>query len=488
MANERLYQFPSKASPTPADIIFCGNAADAFNEVNITIAALIAAYPNLFSIGNLTLDANTYIYSNNSSVIGTGTITALGVSLLAGATTTAMQTTLGLLIGTNVPGIDVSGNVSANNFLSSLALVTTAAGTTTLTAASAYNQFFTGSTTQTVLMPVVTTLPKVGFSFYLVNNSSGNVTVQSSGGNNIQVMAAGTSALLTCILLTGTTAASWNCEYAFNGGSGSGTVNSGTQYNLAYYATSGVAVSGLTNAGAAGFGLLSGSPPTWSTGKPITQVIRTIFTAGGTWTIASGCQYVFVQEVGGGGGSGGAASTTGQGATSGGGGGGGYNEAWFTAAAAGASQTITIGAAGTAGTSSTSGGNGGQTSFGALLTANGGSLSPNGTSSTGNVSGGGAGGATSTGAGIFAINGQTGSNGMNFTATSSFYLPGSGGNSQLGFGGLGQAQLGNTATPGNVGTGYGAGASGAGISGTAGAVAGATGTAGVMIITEYVSV
>lgn len=142
---------------------------------------------------------------------------------------------------------DANKNFSANNFLSGYATTATAASTTTLTVSSAYAQFFTGSTTQTVLLPVTSTLV-TGFPFYIVNNSSGNVTIQSSGGNNIQVMAAGTTAYLTCILTTGTTAASWNCEYSFNGGSGSGTVNSSTANNLAYYGSTGTAVSGLATA------------------------------------------------------------------------------------------------------------------------------------------------------------------------------------------------------------------------------------------------
>lgn len=88
------------------------------------------------------------------------------------------------------------------------ATTATAAGTTTLTAASARNQTFTGTTTQTVVLPVVSTLI-AGHSFRIVNNSTGNVTVQSSGANTILVLAPGTEVEFICILITGTTAASW---------------------------------------------------------------------------------------------------------------------------------------------------------------------------------------------------------------------------------------------------------------------------------------
>lgn len=182
MANERLYQFPSKPTPVPADIVYVGDSANAFNEVNCTIAQIIAAYPNLSGIAGLTLSANTYAYVNGSSIFSVGTITPLSVTSLAtfGFTSTA-----------------------------------TAAATTTLTATSNQQQFFTGSTTQTVVLPVTSTL-SLGQSYYIVNNSSGNVTVQSSGGNTVQVMGAGTNMLITVILTSGTSAASWNVDYNFN--------------------------------------------------------------------------------------------------------------------------------------------------------------------------------------------------------------------------------------------------------------------------------
>lgn len=104
------------------------------------------------------------------------------------------------------------------NVINGFTSTATAAGTTVLTATSTGIQEFTGSTTQTVTMPVVSTLPRTGVQYYIVNNSSGVVTVNSSGGNAIQVMAADTSLLLTCILNTGTTAASWNGTYFADSG------------------------------------------------------------------------------------------------------------------------------------------------------------------------------------------------------------------------------------------------------------------------------
>lgn len=107
---------------------------------------------------------------------------------------------------------DASSNITANNILGGYTTTATAAGTTTLTVASALQQFFTGSTTQTVVLPVTSTLV-LGQTYRIVNSSTGAVTVQSSGANTIVVLPAGTEITITCILLSGTSAASWQFTY-----------------------------------------------------------------------------------------------------------------------------------------------------------------------------------------------------------------------------------------------------------------------------------
>lgn len=87
----------------------------------------------------------------------------------------------------------------------------TTAGTTTLTKDSNAIQYFTGSSSQTVILPVTTTL-STGYQFQIVNLSTGNVTVQSSGANTIVVVAGNSSSVFTCILASGTTAASWSAS------------------------------------------------------------------------------------------------------------------------------------------------------------------------------------------------------------------------------------------------------------------------------------
>ena len=104
----------------------------------------------------------------------------------------------------------------------------TAAGTTTLTVSSTYQQFFTGSTTQTIVLPVVSTLV-TGLGYFIQNNSSGVLTVQSSGLNTITTVAAGVAVLCTCISTSGTSAASWNSDiYGLNTANALPVANGGT--------------------------------------------------------------------------------------------------------------------------------------------------------------------------------------------------------------------------------------------------------------------
>lgn len=125
-------------------------------------------------------------------------------------------------------GWDANLNLSASNLLGGFTTTASAGGTTVLTVLSTYNQEITGILTEIVQMPVVTTLA-LGHPFKIINNSSGAVTVNSSGGNAILVMAANTTAFLTCVAITGTTATSWNASYVFDNGAGvlsiTGTAN-----------------------------------------------------------------------------------------------------------------------------------------------------------------------------------------------------------------------------------------------------------------------
>ncbi len=87
----------------------------------------------------------------------------------------------------------------------------TAAGTTTLTVASYPSQVFTGTTTQTVVLPNATTL-RNGWQVDIHNQSTGNVTVQTNGAALLQIVAAG----MDCTFMvqdTSTSAGTWDVNY-----------------------------------------------------------------------------------------------------------------------------------------------------------------------------------------------------------------------------------------------------------------------------------
>jgi hypothetical protein len=106
-----------------------------------------------------------------------------------------------------IPVVSVDPTVTAG-----YTTTATAAGTTVLTAASTSTQFFTGVTTQTITLPVASTMV-LGEAFIIHNNSTGALTVNSSGANLVVTIPAGNTYLVTCILTSGTTAASWDADF-----------------------------------------------------------------------------------------------------------------------------------------------------------------------------------------------------------------------------------------------------------------------------------
>lgn len=108
----------------------------------------------------------------------------------------------------------------------SYAATVTSGGTTTLTSNSNITQNFTGTNTQTIVLPAVSTL-QLGWMYEVLNNSTQNITVNSSGGNTVAVLQPGFSGVFKAISNTGTTAASWDYQYSgfdYVTGSGSSVV------------------------------------------------------------------------------------------------------------------------------------------------------------------------------------------------------------------------------------------------------------------------
>ena len=106
---------------------------------------------------------------------------------------------------------DANANLTVNAVLAGFTTTVTAAGTTTLTIASTPIQEFTGTLTQTVVLP--TTSISAGQQFMIINNSTGAVAVQSSSLAALHTIAPNTEAVFTALVATPTTAAHWEDSF-----------------------------------------------------------------------------------------------------------------------------------------------------------------------------------------------------------------------------------------------------------------------------------
>jgi len=278
---------------------------------------------------------------SGGTITSSGTI-ALSVPVTVGNGGTGSTSVVSSPTATSWAGWDANVNFSANAFIPGFTTTATGATTTTLTIAATQIQIWTGSTTQTVKLP--TTGVAAGAQYFFVNNSTGIVTVQSSGGNTIKAMASSSFAIFTSLKAIPTAAADWNVSYSVNN-AGAGTVTS-----VAMASANGLSFSGGPIIGSGTF------TPTMTA-----PTIQKFTSSSGTYTTPSSPSplYIEVEMVGGGGGgsgsstfaanNGGAGSAGGNStfgsslltANGGGGGGNGGNEG-----SAGGSYTISSPATG----------------------------------------------------------------------------------------------------------------------------------------------
>jgi hypothetical protein len=145
-----------------------------------------------------------YTIVNSSS--GAVTVQSSGANTIV-VMAAGTAATFTALVDTPTTAANWANGYYANYFLPSTTSTVTAAGTTTLTIAATQVQVFTGSTTQTVKLP--TTSVTAGTEYRIINNSTGSVTVQSSGANTIATVTANTLQLFIAQIDTPTTAAHW---------------------------------------------------------------------------------------------------------------------------------------------------------------------------------------------------------------------------------------------------------------------------------------
>lgn len=164
----------------------------------------------------ITIGTTALVYTSNAANFLTGTFTGTGTIPDPYVLNTAGPGFETTATAFNVMVRDGNANSFINNLIENYQSIVTSGSTTTLLVSSAKNGSFTGTTTQTLVLPVVLTLI-TGYTFQRSNYSTGVVTVQSSGGNTVQAMAAGTSATFRFNGTSGTTAASWDVNYSANG-------------------------------------------------------------------------------------------------------------------------------------------------------------------------------------------------------------------------------------------------------------------------------
>lgn len=238
---------------------------------------------------------STLVLRNSSGNFSAGTITATltgAASNLATADDTSDTTCFPLFA--NASGAQASQSVKTNasfTFDASLAVLSavnirsgytttaTAAGTTTLTSASTRQQYFTGTTTQTVVLPATSTLA-LGWKFEIYNNSTGLVTLQSSGANTIRILDPGSSVLATCILTSGTGVASWSAGHA-SAAAGSLYTNNQTGTTYTFALTDGGATVTANNASSSTYTL----PQTSNIAFPIGSRIKLVNLGAGAVTL-----------------------------------------------------------------------------------------------------------------------------------------------------------------------------------------------------------
>ena len=258
----------------------------------VTFSGTVTVFVTYPSEKSVNLDA-----SGNVSALGTissGTWNGSTVGVAYGGTGVTASS------GANSVVLrDANQNVSANNFLNGYDAVTATGGTTVLTAASAYYQRLSGSTTQTFQLPDATTCV-LGQAWVFDNDSSGTLTVVDNASAVVDTIPSGGYGYIFAESIS-TSAGSWGkyallpANYDFNtttANFGNATITNATWNGTAI--ASGYGGTGLTTFTAANYALYSTSASALTAGTlPIAAggTGLTTYTAGDLPYYSSGATF-----------------------------------------------------------------------------------------------------------------------------------------------------------------------------------------------------
>lgn len=255
-----------------------GSAGQLLQSNGTTLAPTWVPAP---STSPLTTKGDVYTYTSTNARLPVGTNGQVLTAQSGQTTGLQWANATAIPAASTISEWDANVNFSANNHIEGYTTTATAASTTTLVVGSTYQQFFTGTTTQTVLLPVTSTLV-LGQQYVITNNSTGIVTVQSSGANTIQAMAAGTQLVATVILTSGTGIASWSAAYTVLAVTAAvqPTIQKFTSSTGTYTTPTGVQYIRVKMVGGGGGGGGSGTSPTTATNGNNTTFGTTLLSAG----------------------------------------------------------------------------------------------------------------------------------------------------------------------------------------------------------------
>ena len=233
----------SNSSGTTSPLTLTGNTVSVFVTYPAEKSVNLNASNNVTALG--TISSGTW----NGSTIGVA-YGGTGVTTSSGPNSVVLR--------------DSNSNITVNRLSQGTQNITASGGTTNLTAASAYNQYLTGTGGQTFRLPDATTLTDTT-AFVFNNNATGTLTITDFATATVGTVAAGGSAGIV-LLDNSTTGGTWdvhgyipeNVTWGTNSLALGSTVITGGTWNGGTIGTA-YGGTGLTSFSAANYALYSTS-------------------------------------------------------------------------------------------------------------------------------------------------------------------------------------------------------------------------------------